>query len=350
MAAKIRVTGQVAKAAFVNDARAGVIVYNTSTPRLAGHPMHTIAITVVPVFALIALGYFAARIRFFSTEAETGLTRFVLYFAIPALLFRTMVAVDVANPPWRLWAAFFTAIVVIWVLAIWTSKRLASISASGGSAAAITSSFGNLLMMGIPLSVSFLGPAAALPAGLILSIHSPIQWTAATLLAEMSGERSDASVSAILRDLVNDLIRNPIVVAIVLGSLWRLTGLGLAPIADRTIALLGQAGVPAALFALGLSLAGFGFKGNVRGVTVILTLKMIVMPLIAALLAVKVFQLSPVDAGVVIIFAALPPGVNAYLFATRYDAAVAPVSGAIALGTGLSLFTTSVVLWLIGPV
>ena len=326
----------------------GAIVYNSNSTSFAGPPMHTIAITVVPVFALIALGYIAARIRFFSPEAEKGLSRFVLYFAIPALLFRTMVAVDVANPPWRLWAAFFAAIVIIWPLAILASRRLASISASGGSAAAITSSFGNLLMMGLPLSISFLGPAAAIPAGLILSIHSPIQWTAATLLAEVSGARMDTSFNTILRDLVNDLIRNPIVVAIVAGSLWRLTGLGLTPFVDRTIALLGQAGVPAALFALGLSLAAFGFKGNIRGVTVILFLKMIVMPLIAAVLAVKVFQLSPVEAGVVIIFAALPPGVNAYLFATRYDAAVAPVSGAIALGTGLSLFTTSIVLWFIG--
>ena len=235
-------------------------------------------------------------------------------------------------------------------MAIAASRRLASIAASGGSAAAISSSFGNLLMMGIPLSVSFLGPAAAIPAGLILSIHSPIQWGAATLLAEMSSGRNDASLAVILRGIVSDLIRNPIVVAIVAGSLWRLTGLGLNPIADRTITLLGQAGVPSALFALGLSLAAFGFKGNVRGVTVILVLKMIVFPLLAAILALKVFHLPPIEAGVVIIFAALPPGVNAYLFATRYDAAVAPVSGAIALGTGLSLFTTSVVLWFIGPV
>ena len=307
--------------------------------------MHDIALTVVPVFALIAMGYVAARLQFFSAEAEKGLNRFVLYFAIPALLFRTMIAVDVAHPPWRLWAAYFAAGAIIWWLAVLISKRLPSIAPAGGSSAAISSSFGNLLLMGIPLAVNFLGPAAALPAGLILSIHSPIQWAAATLRAEMAGQQRDANMATILTDLANDLIRNPIVVAIVAGSVWRLTGLGLTPIADRTIQLLGQAGIPASLFALGLSLSAFGFKGNVRGVTVILALKMVCFPLIAALLAYQVFQLSPVEAGVVVLFAALPPGVNAYLFATKYDAAVAPVSGAIAIGTGLALFTTAVVLW-----
>ncbi len=311
--------------------------------------MNAIAITVIPVFALISLGYAAAKLKLFTPQAEMGLNKFVLYFAIPALLFRTMVAVDVANPPWRLWGAFFTAGAIIWWLAIAASRSLASISPSGGAAAAITASFGNLLLMGIPLSVSFFGPAAALPAGLILSIHSPIQWAAATLRAELSGQKADASLLTILRGLVNDLIRNPIVMAIIAGSLWRATGLGLNTVVDRTIDLLGQAGIPTSLFALGLSLVAFGFKGNVRGVAVLLVLKLMLFPLLAAVLVTTIFQLSPVEAGVVILFASLPPGVNAYLFASRYNAAVAPVSGAIALGTALSLFTTSAVLWFVNP-
>ena len=312
--------------------------------------MYIIASTVIPVFALITLGYLAARLSFFSSEAERGLNRFVLYFAIPALLFRTMVAVEVANPPWSLWASYFLAVAAIWGIAIIASKGLDSISSHGGASAAFSSSFGNLLLMGLPLSISFFGPSAALPAGLLLSIHSPIQWAAATLRAELSQQDTKASPNQILLDLIRDLARNPIVAAIVLGSVWRFTGLGLSPIIDRTIGLLGQAGIPTSLFALGLSLYGFGFKGNIRGVTVILVLKLAVFPALAAVLAIYVFELSPLEAGVVILFAALPPGVNAYLFASRYDAAVAPVSGAIAIGTALSLFTIAVVLWMIGPV
>ena len=67
--------------------------------------------------------------------------------------------------------------------------------------------------------------------------------------------------------MVVDLARNPIVAAIVLGGLYGLSGLGFHPIVDKTITLLGQAGVPAALMGLGLSLSAFGFKGNIRGVT-----------------------------------------------------------------------------------
>ncbi|HFC04159.1 MAG TPA: AEC family transporter, partial [Rhizobiales bacterium] len=140
----------------------------------------------------------------------------------------------------------------------------------------------------------------------------------------------------------------PIVMALVAGMLWGLTGLGLHPAADRTITLLGQAGAPAALFALGLSLAAYGFKGHLRGMSVILVLKMLVFPLVAAFMAFKVFDLPPLAANIVVLFACLPPGANAYLFATRYKAAVAPVSGAIGLGVFLALFSVMTVLWLLG--
>ena len=237
----------------------------------------------------------------------------------------------------------------MWLLAIAASKHLKSIEGAGGASAAIGATFGNMVLLGIPLSVSFFGEAAALPAGLIVSIHAPIQWTVATLRAETTGQNTGKSITATLFDLFLSLIKNPIVVAICAGSLWRLTGLGLNPLLDRTIGLLGQAGVPAALFVLGLSLTSFAFKGNIRGVMVLLLLKLAVFPVLTAFLAFYIFDLAPVYAGVAILFACMPTGVNAYLFAAKYDTGVAPVSGAIAIGTAISIFTVSLVLWLVAP-
>jgi len=219
---------------------------------------------------------------------------------------------------------------------------------AGGAAAAIGSSFGNLVMMGIPLTFAHYGEAAVVPAALIVAIHAPLHWFFATLRAEWVG-RGKGSLASTFRELFVALGKNPIVVALFAGALWGFTGLGLHPIADRTISLLGQAGVPAALFALGLSLAAYGLKGHMRGVSVLLVLKMAVFPLVAAVMAFKVFDLPLLAANVVVLFACLPPGANAYLFATRYKASVAPVSGAIGLGTFLALFSVTLVLWLLGP-
>jgi len=46
------------------------------------------------------------------------------------------------------------------------------------------------------------------------------------------------------------------------------------------------------------------------------------------------------------LFAAMPTGANAFLFAQRNGEAVPAVSGAVALGTGLAAITASVLLYL----
>jgi len=310
--------------------------------------MNAILITVVPVFLLIGLGYAAARFRLMEGAGVVGLNSFVFLFAIPALLFRIAMKVDIgASAPWRLWAAYFGSLMIVWVLAVLISPKIPSLRPAGGSAAAMASTFGNLVMMGIPLSFAHYGEAAVVPAALIVAIHAPTHWFVATLRAEWVG-RGAGSLAATVKELVVSLAKNPIIMALVAGALWGATGLGLHPIVDRTINLLGQAGVPAALFALGLSMAAYGFKGHMRGMSVILVLKMAVFPLVAAVMAFKVFALPPLAASIIVLFACLPPGANAYLFATRYNASVAPVSGAIGLGTVVALFSVTAVLWLLG--
>ena len=310
--------------------------------------MHSILITVIPVFALIMIGYLAARTGLMDKQAAEGLSRFVFVFAIPALLFRTAVNIDIGQAaPWALWGAYFGSAAVVWCLAIMLSRLVPSLRPAGGAPAAIASAFGNLVMLGIPLSVAHYGVRAAIPAALIVAIHAPVHWFFATLRAEWAVNNKSSGLP-VIADLFTNLAKNPIVMALLSGLAFGLTGAGLHPAIDRIISLLGQAGVPAALFALGLSLAGFGFAGNIRGLTVILVLKMLVFPVVAAIMAFKVFALPPLHASIIVLFSCLPPGANAYIFASRYNASVAPVSGAIAIGTFIAMFSVSLVLWWLG--
>ena len=115
---------------------------------------------------------------------------------------------------------------------------------------------------------------------------------------------------------------------------------------DKTLQLLGQAGVPAALVALGTGLVGFAIKGQGPTLATVIALKLVIMPIIAAGL-IWLAGLPTAVAGVVLIFAAVPSGANAYLFASKVDRAVNSASGAVALGTMLSLVTVSaIVAWL----
>ena len=313
--------------------------------------MSDIAVTVVPIFLLIALGFAAARLGLFPAETARGLNLFVFNLAIPALLFRAMVNLDTAaTAPWALWGAYFAAAAVVWLAALGLARLVPGLEPAGGSAAGIGAAFGNLVLLGIPLALGHFGARATVYGALIVSVHAPLQWLVATLIAEWAGRGRGRPLAVILRDFVFGLAANPILASLAAGFLWRLAGLPLPEISDRVIALLGQAAVPSALFALGLALAGYSLRGQWTAMGVLVALKLALFPLAAYVMAYHVFALPPLAAAVVVLFAAMPTGANAYLFADRYGAAVAPVSGAIALGTALSVATISAVLWWLGPV
>lgn len=303
--------------------------------------MSSVLTTILPVFGLIALGYICARTNFVGSAAGQGLSQVVFNLAMPALLFRTVAVIDQQSlSPWPLWAALFGGIAVVWIATTILAKTTSLIAAVPPSAA-MGAAFGNLAMLGLPLALAHFGDRAALPVGLILSIHAPILWLAAVLHIESSGRGQLPSVLAVIRQLANQLIRNPIVLALLLGTFWRVTGLGLHPVPDLFLEMLGEAGVPMALVALGLTLAGYSLKGQWRGIITLLTLKLLCLPVVVWLIARYAVALDPFWTHIALMLAAMPTGANAYLFAQRYDSGTAPVSGAIAVGTALSLLTLS---------
>ena len=59
--------------------------------------MLAVLLKTLPFFAVIGLGYGAARMRFFSEAASAALTRFVFYFALSAMLFRFSANLSIAE-------------------------------------------------------------------------------------------------------------------------------------------------------------------------------------------------------------------------------------------------------------
>jgi hypothetical protein len=101
-------------------------------------------------------------------------------------------------------------------------------------------------------------------------------WTAATLQRELARHSGQFSITRTLRQLVQQLATNAIVISLVAAALWRSTGLGLHPVPDKMLALLADAGVPTALFALGVSLAAYSLKGSFGSMVILMLLKMVV--------------------------------------------------------------------------
>lgn len=301
----------------------------------------TVALIVTPVFALIALGYAAARGRWLSPAAQTGLTEVSATIAIPALLFRTVSSgAAMQTSPVGIWIAFFSALALTWLAAMLIARVVLGRPSIDHTSIAMTATYGNTVMLGIPLCLAVYGDTAAGPIAVILSIHTIVLWGTASLQHQWLVRSAASDPASLMLALARDLGRNPIIVAIAAGVLWRLTGLGLPAVVDRSLALVAQAGVPTALIALGTTLAGFRIAGQGPTLATVVVLKLVVMPALALALALWL-ALPPVPLGVVVLFAAMPAGANSYIFAAKVDRAVHSASGAVALGTVVSALTVS---------
>lgn len=313
--------------------------------------MSFVIMTVAPVFGAILLGLLAAKLRYLSEGAQRPIIEFVFRIAIPALLFLTMAeAPPAAASPFALWGAFFGAIATVWFLSTLTSLVVLRRPPGETAPIALATCFGNIVLLGLPMALTAFGPEAATPVAIILLLELPVMWFAAVLHLTLA---EGMAVGALGRSIVKmgiDLLKNPIVVALIAGAIWRETGLGIHPIPRRILELLGQAATPGSLVALGLSLAGFRMTGQLPTVAAIVLLKLIALPLVAWELSFNVFDLPPMWAGVVVLFCAMPTGAVAYLFATEHKRAIEQVSAAIAASVALSVVTISTWLYVLAPV
>jgi predicted permease len=310
--------------------------------------MSSVIATIVPVFGLIALGFFAGRSGYLSDAAAKGLPEFVFKLAMPVMLFRTIGAArmpDVATS--RILLSFFGAAAVTWLCAA-MFNRLLKRPAADGAALGMGATFSNSVMMGIPICLSHFGPDAAPILALIALCDTAILWLWATLHLAATEGVGKRSLGGLIGNLFLRLATNPIIVGCAAGLVWQLAGFTMPPLANTFVSMLAGAAIPGALVAMGLALNGYGLTGSMPAVTIITALKLILMPIAAWVLAVHVFELPTLVAGVVVMLAAMPVGANAYLFATAYDRAPAVVSGAIALSTPLALLTLSALLAILG--
>ena len=312
--------------------------------------MDALTETLIYIFGLIALGYGAGRSGILKAETGEGVADFVFVVAIPVLLFKTMATADFGiAAPWAVWSAYFTAVLVTWIAGHFAIRKIFKRDARAGVVAGVSTSFANLVLLGIPFIMSLFGPDGFAVLTLIISIHLAIMMAASVILFEWA-ERADnvrdgaINFGAVAFGFVQKIITNPLLIGIALGLLLRFSGLTVPAPLFRIVDSLAAVAGPVALFAIGLGLVRFGIAGNVKSALVVAGLKLVLMPAVALGMALLV-GLPPLAAKVVVMGAALPSGINPYLIATRFGTGQALASNATTLGTLMAIATTPI--WLI---
>ncbi|CAN0652977.1 MULTISPECIES: AEC family transporter [unclassified Nitratireductor] len=304
--------------------------------------------TVAFVFGLVAFGYISGWTGLLKTETGEALSEFAVTIAVPLLLFRTMAGAEFGSSiPWALWITYFSAVGVAWVAGHFTIMRFFGRDARVGVVAGLSTSFSNLVLLGIPFMLGVYGQEGFEVLSLIVSIHLPVMLGASILLFSLVGRKGTGAIG-IAREFLTKLFSSPLILGIVAGLLWRFSGLEMPALGTRFVDALANVAGPVALFAMGLGLNRFGITGDVRPAIVIAALKLFLMPAVALGVALAV-GLPAFSAQVAVVAAALPSGVNPYLIASRFGTGQALASNAMTIGTLFAVFTTafwlSVVHW-----
>ena len=303
--------------------------------------MEAIFLKTLPFFALLGLGYWAGRVRFFPEEATKWLTKFVFYFALSAMLFRFSATLSLGEIlDWTLVGAYLWGTLTIYLVATGVAL-LRALPFEEVVMEAQVAVIGNTGFLGIPMLVLILGEAAIGPVVLVLAVDLIFF---STLLTVLIAAHRDGRVSmGTLRSVALGLVRNPMIVAMGAGLLWSATALPLYEPIDTFLALLGAAATPGALFAIGASLAG-RHVGNILVTGWLSFAKLILHPGAVALSAFYIFPVEPFAAGVITAAASLPVAGNVYMLAAHYNVVPGRVSAAILVSTLASILTVSLII------
>lgn len=282
-----------------------------------------------PFFGLVGLGWLAARRGWLPLEAIPGLNRFVLYFALPCMLFRFAAATPVAR-------LFDPAVFGSWLLCALLLVALAAglarrrgLGWNDAAFGALVTAFPNSGFMGVPLLVDLLGERAAAPAIASMVIDMVITSSLCIGLSRL-GERGDkggAGVGAAMRGALKGMALNPLPWAISAGCVVSALGWVLPPLLAKPVAMLAGAASPTALFVLGAMLArgrAPAAAGGRSDMPLLVALKLLVHPLLV-LLAVRCaaalgLPVDPFAAMVLVLVAALPSAGNVPMLAERFGA------------------------------
>ena len=310
--------------------------------------MLNILLVTFPFFALVLCGYVAARRALLPQAAIPGLNTFVLYFALPCMLYRFGASTPIAQLlDFSVGAVYLLCALLMVALTIALTRK-GPVGWNDASFGALVAAFPNTGFMGVPLLVALLGAQAAGPAILTIAIDMLVTSSLCIALSRLDGADEHGAARA-ARLALRGVVANPMPWSIALGALASALDFSLPRPVMGTVSLLADAASPVALFTIGAVLARSQMNSAsptpaVRYVPVAL-IKLVIHPLLVGGVGLGAIALGlPLERftlTVLVLVAALPSASNVSMLAERFGADNGRIARIILLSTVLAFFSFS---------
>ena len=302
--------------------------------------MFSVFLIVLPIFALIAVGWVARVSGVLGPQASGELNRFVVWLALPALLFKI-----IAKACWaEIWQPDFIAVFSLGagliflftvVVQLRKPRHLADATVDG-----LNSSYANTGFIGFPLAATVIGPASLAPTLTATIITVCVLFAIALILIEI-GIQAERHPGRILLKVIRTFGTNPLLIAPIVGGFFLAFSLPIPQPLDKFLTLLSGAASPCALVALGLFIAESRKKSSSEAGSVgfLVALKLFGQPFVTWLLATKVFLLAPSLTATAVLMASLPTGTGPFMIAEFYQREADITARVVLASTVVSLLT-----------
>lgn len=298
------------------------------------------------MFGLVLIGYLAGSFDWITDAGVEGLTSFVFKIAIPVMLFYRIALTELPDQiPWDFMLAYYSTTLALFGLCLGIGRFL-RLSGQEASIFAMSGSYSNVVLLGIPLVLASLGDAATVPLFVIVSTHAGIMFLVTTLSLETSNGESQP-IHKLFSQTFFVLAKNQIVVGLVVGLCCNLLMIQLPVVIDKTASYLASAALPCAVFSIGATISRYKITGDIAKISTLVLIKNILHPVAIWLVCAWVFQLNHLWTAVAVILACCPTGINVYIFANKYQVQASSTATVIVLTTAISIPVLGLALFLL---
>jgi predicted permease len=310
--------------------------------------MLQIFITVLPVFLVIAAGYAAMWQRLLSNDAVDTLAKFAQKFAIPCLLFLAVARLDLkANFSLPLFTSYYLPAGLIFITGGLVGYLFFKRTPAQSVAVGFTTLFSNMVLLGLPIMERAYGVDALSTNYALASVHVLFCYIIGITCMEVL--RADGQGSfMIVKAVTNAIFHNALALGLILGFAFNFSGITMPETMEVALEMMARSALPVALFALGGVLHRYKLTSNLPEVAAVAVIKLVLFPTLVYLMGTHVFDIPVGIRNSMVIIAAMPPGINAYIFASMYNRAQQTAATSVVICTCISVFTITAWLAFLG--
>lgn len=294
---------------------------------------------VVPVFLVVGLGYGCLKARVLPDGLLDPLVKFQISALIPCLLFLAMYRLDLSTAiNGRVLVAFFAASTLVFFMAMWTARLFWGRRPGEAVTVGFAAFFPNVVMLGIPITERAFGGETLAAIFGIIAFHSLYNYFLGFVTME-AVRRDSETILAGVKKAIRTSVTNPLMMGLLAGMAANMIALPLPRMVEDAMQMLADAAIPVALFAMGGVLTRYKLRDQIGESLMVSGFSLLLQPALAWTIAGPVMGLRPEYVTAAVITAAMPTGINSYIFASMYNRGVGTAANAVLLGTVLSVAT-----------